>query len=186
MTMWVSCRLWLLLLLPQHVLGRRLQAPPSAVNTNVTQAQLEQTTLSPEVEQAILTQGDFFIPSSYEATDDLGRPNCGISVNASFSTCNQLISRSNNSTCDCYNFCSGQLAGCYNFGEKPTEFDCEIQDLVLGCRRNFTPPAYNETGPEPCPVGYMCGRTSQQLCSVIRSIPVAAGLGDVHAGMYCP
>lgn len=169
---------------------------------NITEIDTSGGTLSPEViaqgEEALAQQlsssddpveeyGDFYIPASYEATDDAGQPNCGLAMNASSTRCNRLIAKSRNLTCDCYNFCGGKLSGCYKYGESPSTLgDCEFQDRVLGCRVNFTPPVYNQTGPEPCPEGFMCNRDSEQLCDAIRAIPLAAGLGDVHAGLFCP
>jgi hypothetical protein len=207
MTRAASLPIWLLLFIANDVTARRLQSLPwiipdgseaatlppvispdtgaigdQPVPVDLAQVGLEQQQADDPLEE----YGDFYIPASYEATDDLGQPNCGISMNASRTGCNRLIAKSRNLTCECYNFCNGELAECYKFGETPKTLPCEIQESVLGCRVNFTPPVYQETGPQPCPKGFMCSRDSEQLCEVIRAIPLRVGLGDVHAGMYCP
>lgn len=39
---------------------------------------------------------------------------------------------------------------------------------------------------EPCPAGYICSRNEQQSCESVRQIPISLGIGDIHAGLYCP
>ena len=121
------------------------------------------------------------LPTAYDDTT------CGIALNATRQVCDSLIAtQATNNSCDCFHFCGGQQAGCYGFGDTPDLFECEIQDVVLGCQVNFT--EFNNSVPavEPCPPAFMCSRDSMQTSDTIRLIPIVAKLGDVHAGMYCP
>lgn len=112
---------------------------------------------------------------------------CGISVNATPQVCTQRIAESGRTDCDCYNFCEGDLVGCYAFGDDVPSINCPIQDIVVGCQGNYAGTLLPVGGQdEPCPPGYMCSKYEQQSCDVIREIPIVLGLGDVHAGLYCP
>ena len=39
---------------------------------------------------------------------------------------------------------------------------------------------------DPCPRGYICSRYRQESCESVRQIPISLGMGDIHAGLYCP
>jgi len=38
----------------------------------------------------------------------------------------------------------------------------------------------------PCPRGYLCSIYGEKKCDDVRQIPISMGLGDIHAGIYCP
>lgn len=124
--------------------------------------------------------------------------NCTFRFNATPSNCNSLIAayeadygiESQEDGCGCYSFCNGQRVSCYEIGETPERFQCDLPRLVAGCQKGhhatspLSPP--NEQENQPCPAGYMCSKTKQRSCEEIRQIPIDLGLGDVHAGLYCP
>lgn len=120
--------------------------------------------------------------------------NCTFAFNATPDNCDSLIGAyEGNGTaepCDCYNFCNGQLAGCFDVGsEAPPEFTCDsIFNVVAGCQKGAdkSSPLTPANITEPCPPGFMCTKEKQKSCEEIRSIPIELGLGDVHAGLYCP
>lgn len=39
---------------------------------------------------------------------------------------------------------------------------------------------------DPCPPGFICSRNDQESCESVRQIPITLGIGDIHAGLYCP
>ena len=39
---------------------------------------------------------------------------------------------------------------------------------------------------DPCPPGFICSRSGQESCESVRQIPISLGMGDIHAGLYCP
>ena len=39
---------------------------------------------------------------------------------------------------------------------------------------------------EPCPPGFICSTSGQESCESVRQIPISLGMGDIHAGLYCP
>ncbi|CAB9497095.1 Putative white-brown complex homolog protein 30 [Seminavis robusta] len=135
--------------------------------------------------------------------------NCTFSFNASADNCDALIAAykglldsatSNNGTtfvdgdssssCGCYSFCRGQNVACYDKGDFPPEFQCNVYDVVAGCQvgvvAKTSPLSPAEEADKPCPEGYMCSQDKERSCEEIRQIPIDLGLGDVHAGLYCP
>ncbi|CAB9522559.1 Putative white-brown complex homolog protein 30 [Seminavis robusta] len=120
---------------------------------------------------------------------------CFFTFNATADNCNALIEANADSEeeegCDCRIFCQGKTVACYDFGATPDLFSCpSVYGVVAGCQENqtFSEPllSTDNSTDEPCPEGYMCTRGRQKKCDDIRQIPLQLGLGDVHAGMWCP
>jgi hypothetical protein len=116
---------------------------------------------------------------------------CGFTFNVSEEGCAQRIAVSsrNPGECDCYSFCGEALRGCYMHGESTQFFECFIEDIVIGCQNNSRigiKPAIKVPVDTPCPAGYLCSLYGQTSCEEVRRIPMLLGLGDIHAGMYCP
>jgi hypothetical protein len=119
---------------------------------------------------------------------------CTFSFNATGDNCEAMIANYEETNpgageCDCYNFCEGEIAGCFAEGEMPPMFTCDIHKVVAGCQKgankqNVFSPAGNFG--KPCPPGFMCSKDKERSCEEVRDIPIQLGLGDVHAGIYCP
>ncbi|CAB9524374.1 expressed unknown protein [Seminavis robusta] len=56
---------------------------------------------------------------------------CAVTVNADNAVCGSFLDKTQDTTCDCYNYCNGKLIGCLNFGERNT-FSCS-GETVAGC-----------------------------------------------------
>lgn len=119
---------------------------------------------------------------------------CTFAFNATKENCDALIAAYEEENpgagdCGCYNFCNGKNQGCYDVGTFPPFFTCDLNQVVAGCQKGaeskFSPLSASE-GDVPCPRGYMCSKDKEKPCEEVRRIPVALGLGDVHAGIYCP
>jgi hypothetical protein len=117
---------------------------------------------------------------------------CGFTFNVSEEGCAKRIAVSSRDPgeCDCYSFCGEALRGCYMRGEATQFFECFIEDIVIGCksnnRRDGIEAAVKVPVDTPCPAGYLCSLYGQTSCEEVRRIPMLLGLGDIHAGMYCP
>jgi hypothetical protein len=119
---------------------------------------------------------------------------CTFRFNSTVENCDRLIGGipdDEPQECDCYNFCKGRLTGCFGYGETPPTFTCpSVYSVVAGCQKDVSdqlpPLKENNETKQPCPKGYMCTRGREKSCEEIRQIPLKLGLGDVHAGMYCP
>ena len=119
---------------------------------------------------------------------------CMFAFNATQENCEALIENyeTNNPgapECDCYNFCQGEIAGCFAEGETPPLFQCDIYDVVAGCQKGEdkkSPLSPKGNASVPCPKGHMCSQDKERSCEEIRDIPIKLGLGDVMAGIYCP
>jgi len=119
---------------------------------------------------------------------------CTFTFNATQDNCDALMgnltSMSDKEECGCLNFCNDELVGCFAVGGTPPLFECPIRNVVAGCRSNGTAPvsplSNNPEANLPCPKGFMCTKTAERSCDEIREIPISLGLGDVHAGLYCP
>jgi hypothetical protein len=137
--------------------------------------------------EELSTLGNVWFPNRGAAGD---LDTCGISINATPEVCDQLIAQTGNLSCQCYNFCDSRLIGCHDrgsdlFWDNSTESQsCPIEQLVTGCYMNYTLPTLWRAA--PCPPGYICSRTGQTSCDDLRVIYQSFGLGDVHAGAYCP
>jgi len=123
--------------------------------------------------------------------DDL----CLFNFNATPANCNEYIGRLTLSDaamerCGCFNFCNGELAGCFPAGGIPDFFTCDIRNVVAGCHfSGGTPvplPTAEDDEAQKCPAGMMCTREKMKSCDEIRQSTIDLGFGDVWAGIRCP
>lgn len=151
----------------------------------------EATTSSPMEEASPLVSSPGALQGGAASSGQISTSNlrsCGVTFNATAAGCSRRIEQSGRSDCDCYSFCGNTLAACYSFGDEVPAFSCPVPEVMVGCQEDMQEPEV-DLAPgigAPCPPGYICSKYEQQSCELVRQIPIWLGLGDVHAGMYCP